>query len=672
MTGKKLSGRRSPPPALKDSLSALFQSGQYVQAEKAALELTSRHPSDPFGWKVLGILLAENQRYSEALIPMRKAVELAPTDLSGLNNLGIVLKELNHTVEAEAVYRSLIRKDPSLSEAYCNLGELLRQQGRLVEAAQHLEEAINLNPHLAPAYTNLGLVQRELGELLEAEANLRAAISIRPKDPLAHNNMGGLLRDQGRLSEAKVSYRRAISIRGDFAQAHNNLGQVCLELGLLFEAEASCSKAIELQPRFAQAFNNLGIVKHELGRLDESRALLNKAIESDPDYAQPHNNLGNVLKDQTKFELAEESYRRAILIDGDYAEAHNNLGVLLKDNGNFEDAEASYLEAVRCRPDFAEAHNNLAHLDLTKKDFEKGFKLVEWRWKTKQNIGQALKSKKPRWSGERNERVFVWSEQGLGDVIMFSSLLVEIHEISEKVIVSCDKRLIALFSRSLPKDISFFSSDEAVSEEQYDFQIPIASLAVHFRRNDKSFRSSSSGFLNADPELVSDFRSRLSAHGVGAMCGISWRGGQYKPGTTRVRHIELNAIAKVLADCGQVLVNLQYGDVENELNDLEKIFGMKVISFTDLDNKQDIDGLSALISACDRVVSVDNTTVHISGSLGVSTKVLLPAVSDWRWARDSNKSYWYDSLTLYRQKRFADWSDPLRELGLDLNLTNSA
>ena len=40
------------------------------------------------------------------------------------------------------------------------------------------------------------------------------------------------------------------------------------------------------------------------------------------------------------------------------------------------------------------------------------------------------------------------------------------------------------------------------------------------------------------------------------------------------------------------------------------------MQMSDIDNKEDIDDLTAFISACDEVVSIDNVTVHIAGALG--------------------------------------------------------
>ena len=75
-----------------------------------------------------------------------------------------------------------------------------------------------------------------------------------------------------------------------------------------------------------------------------------------------------------------------------------------------------------------------------------------------------------------------------------------------------------------------------------------------------------------------------------------------------------------------------------------------------------MDGLSALIDACDHVVSVSTLVVHLAGALGKKTTVLLPFACDWRWGENGTESYWYSSVKLLRQKNISDWTAPIKQL----------
>ena len=89
---------------------------------------------------------------------------------------------------------------------------------------------------------------------------------------------------------------------------------------------------------------------------------------------------------------------------------------------------------------------------------------------------------------------------------------------------------------------------------------------------------------------------------------------------------------------------------------------------SEIDKFYDLDGLAALISACDHIVSVDNVTVHLAGALGQATRVLLPFACDWRWMVDRSDSPWYPEMTLYRQKIQGDWAGVLEAIKQDLRV----
>ena len=71
-------------------------------------------------------------------------------------------------------------------------------------------------------------------------------------------------------------------------------------------------------------------------------------------------------------------------------------------------------------------------------------------------------------------------------------------------------------------------------------------------------------------------------------------------------------------------VDLQYSDTSEERASFKDKYGVEILKLEEIDNFNDIDGLASLIDACDQVVSVSNTTVHIAGSIGKETYLMLP------------------------------------------------
>ena len=220
-------GSLSPSQQQLINLLKYYQNGRLDDAEKLAVSVTQEFPQHPSGWRVLGAVLEQTGRKSEALDANQILVALSPKDASAHSNLGVTLKEL----------------------------------GRLEEAEESFTQAISLKPDFAEAHNNLGNLLKELGRFDEAEASYSQAIALKPDFAKAYNNFGSNLQELCRLDEAEASYTQAIILKSDYAEAHSNLGIALQELGRLEESEASCRQAIALKPDFAEAHYNLTKLK---------------------------------------------------------------------------------------------------------------------------------------------------------------------------------------------------------------------------------------------------------------------------------------------------------------------------------------------------------------------------------------------------------------------------
>ena len=109
---------------------------------------------------------------------------------------------------------------------------------------------------------------------------------------------------------------------------------------------------------------------------------------------------------------------------------------------------------------------------------------------------------------------------------------------------------------------------------------------------------------------------------------------------------------------------MQYGDVSKEIDLLKT--NIELIQYKSIDNFDDLDGVASLIDACDFIVSVDNSIIHLSSALGKKTFILLSYIPEWRILFNRDDSPWYPSAKLYRQERLGDWDVPLEKLKTDL------
>ena len=363
----------------------------------------------------------------------------------------------------------------------------LYDQGQLAVVVEHANKLAIKYPNSVAIWNILGAAAARIKQMDKALSAFQRVIAIQPNNAEVYNNIGNVLRDQGKVEKAMASYQKALSLRPDYPEA-------CY---------------------------NVGIILQDQGKLEEAIASYQKALSLKPDYLEAYNNLGNVLKDQGKLDEAIASYKEALSLKPDSADAYNNMGNALHDQGKLDEAIACYHKALSLEPDDPEVHDNMGFALLAAKDFDRGFKHCEWRWQKKERANQFLKSKKPLWNGEKRQRVLVWNEQGIGDEIMFSSIVPEIYAASSKILVKCDRRLIPLFERSFPTDVTYYSGDSHVSEDEYDFHIPMGSLPLTFRKSLESFKTSASGFLKCDTARAESIKVQLTQEQSKKLVGIS-------------------------------------------------------------------------------------------------------------------------------------------------------
>lgn len=278
----------------------------------------------------------------------------------------------------------------------------------------------------------------------------------------------------------------------------------------------------------------------------------------------------------------------------------------------------------------------------------------------------------PEWNGEKNEdlSLLIFSEQGIGDVAMFATCLPEVLPNAKQVTLEVDPRMVNLFQRSfpeisvIPRIPSSGNSATSIRLTGIDQQISIADLPALFRKTPEQFTPQKWTF-HADRNLKEKWRQRYAQLGSGLKIGISWFGGKNHELQSR-RAIPLERWEPVLKTPGIHWINLQYGTVADERWEVGKKFLVPIHDWSDSNPMLDLDDFSAKISELDLVISIDNATVHFAGCLGVPTWCLLSSAADWRWGHRSEKSVWYDSLTLIRQTQFGDWDSVLEQVSLRL------
>ena len=662
-TPKKMLANTDQLGALVLQGSTLHQQGDLIKAQEVYKQILSIQSDNFDVLQLFGILSAQTKNYLKAVELFSKALKINPNHAGIFNNLGIALKELSRIDEALTSFDRAIAINPDSADSYNNRGNILQALSRPEEALTSFDRAIAINSDFTSAYFNRGNTFNTLKQFDKALSSFDQAIATNPRFGIAYKNRGDTLMELDRFDEALASFDQAILAGKGYADLFSNRGVALKNLNRPNEALDSYDQAIANDPNYATAYYNRGNILQTLKRPDEAIVSYDQAIANDPNYATAYYNRGGVFNDLKCFDEAIASYDQAIAVDGGYADAFSNRGTVLRELKRIDEAIGSYNQAIAIDPHHIESHWNSANCNLMKGNFDLGWQFYEWRWLDGSFESKPLKTNKPAWNYQKiNKRLLIWEEQGIGDQILFGSLLCELLDIMPDLLVKIDKRLIPIFKRSFPK-IKFYPHDADVPESDYDIHLPIGSLGKCFRNSNTDFLKTKNNFLISDETKTQKIRQELSASKK-LLCGVSWRSKNVKTGAAR--SLPLDKLASIFDPEKICLVNLQYGDITDDLNVLKSKSNIEFIQYKSVDNFNDLDSFASLIDACDLVVSIDNSTIHISAALGKKSLLLLPYVASWQWLLEGQESLWYPSLKLYRQKEINSWDNLLKELKIDL------
>jgi hypothetical protein len=173
-----------------------------------------------------------------------------------------------------------------------------------------------------------------------------------------------------------------------------------------------------------------------------------------------------------------------------------------------------------------------------------------------------------------------------------------------------------------------------------------------FRNTPAAFAAHPRAYLQADPVKTAELRKRYG--GGRPLVGVAWYTSAVKTGQDR--SIDLGMLKPLLDQDWIRWISLQYGETD-WLEEQVRAANAPVLIDRSVDQMADLDLFAAQIAALDLVITIDNSTAHLAGALGVPAWVMLPFAPDWRWMAGRSDSPWYDSITLFRQSRTGDWTD---------------
>lgn len=339
------------------------------------------------------------------------------------------------------------------------------------------------------------------------------------------------------------------------------------------------------------------------------------------------------------------------------AEAHFMLGRYL--------AAVRILESITEDPDLAlTADHRRGRIMVHVGDFVAGWPLMNRVVGREHFTEIADKLGLPVWSGrsEDIERVVVWFHElgGIGGEILWGQLIPEFKKLARcELRLVVDPRLLVMFKASFP-DCEVLSRDESFEllregADAFVFGRELTQLVV---THESDFQS-----ISAHQCRLPEVQNGLNLAGHRKHIAISWK--TTNPASAMYRNIPLEKFAETLAKFDCEFHCLQHGDIREDLNTLKSKLGSRLHANT-FDPSAPVEDMGGRLLKMDGVVTIDNTTLHIAGALGVPTLALISIPAYWQWPAGGLASRWYESVKLLRQDAPGHWQSVLDQISTEL------
>jgi len=329
----------------------------------------------------------------------------------------------------------------------------------------------------------------------------------------------------------------------------------------------------------------------------------------------------------------------------------------------WEPARKYFEIANRLDPVNDDAGWTLGLLALQMGDFKAGWEGYERRWGSQSFQSPRLSTIHPQWErGLGLKRPIVWTEQGIGDQILYASLIEALAGEVEHITVLIDMRLANLLQRGCKaNNVTFLPHNAKIKMSDHDSHIPIASMGKYFiKRVHDIPHYVSTEYMSSDMYRVEALRKELDL-GETFTIGLAWT--STAPVIGEHKSVPLAAFKPILDTPNVKFINLQYGKAQEEGRD----YHPNLIT-THIDTFLDLENTAALIELCDLIISPSCATVHIAGAMGKDI-LLLDANKLWYWNnREGKESLWYSGVKIFQRENMnAPWDLQLQQVKDELD-----
>ena len=448
---------------------------------------------------------------------------------------------------------------------------------------------------------------------------------------------------------AEVIMDQYLKVKPDDWKAQQISSMIKLHLKKFAEAKKLCKDNIK-KHNLAEDYNNLGLVERAQNNKRNAYKYAKKAYELKKDNSAIVGNFAIISQIMQKGRQALRLINEATSLDPNNWMLAFNKAAMLAETGKIRLAEKQFEKALELNPIEPNIQIDYFYCLMNLRKYKKAWPHYECRY---QKIGQlqklikkldrpVLQIKKKFYS----EKICIIPEQGMGDNLMFLRFVEEFQKIAPNSYYHCPEPLLQFAQKlniKLDKDF----------QEDSEYVVSIMSLPYHLG-------------TKHIPQINYPIKHNSSVSKK-IKIGICWAGSPLHP-MDKTRSTALKDFDPFLSDDNFEIYSFQkdrrprcYTGCKGLFDYSEGFENYK--SIIDMSEKLiDASSTAEAMNEIDIFISVDTFPVHIAGSVGVPTYVLVSEYPDWRWGKKLPKSDWYDSVTIVRKSQRKSFAKVIKSL----------
>ncbi len=284
-------------------------------------------PDRPEGYFFLGVLLSQQQEWSNALTQLEQAHTIAPRHLDILNALGNSLKHLKEYHRAQTCFQQALTIDPNHITSLQNLGVLQQSQGQDKSAIQTFNTILDQDPNHHDARTNLSLLYAKskqfdqvihllkplkqslnstsallLGQALVQMGHYQSALRYLKKALKTHDSCHDEIHFQLAItydqlhvsSKAHWHYEQCIALDPEHLEAHSNLADSYVKTRHYQRAIPHYSFYLQHKPKDLETLYHLGLIYMQLDQHDKALEYFKATLNEQENHLAALLNLANI------------------------------------------------------------------------------------------------------------------------------------------------------------------------------------------------------------------------------------------------------------------------------------------------------------------------------------------------------------------------------------------